>query len=136
MTDNPPEWTRFHTPRECVKAWALTEGEPRDATGIALETHVKVNETKSILADLVDEGVVERVERNGNVRFGPDRDHMHERAGHMIEDADSRADLLDGRDALVQRLDDIDDPVAERLTVHALRIIDLALKSEEAQKLT
>jgi hypothetical protein len=125
-------WTTWTTPRERVKAWALTDDAPRSANGIAFETCVRADRTREILSDLVAEGVVMRVERNGVVRYGPDRDHMKHEADQLLADAEDVEDLYNRRDDMVQRLDDVKDPVVERLVAYHLKITDLAIKTVEA----
>jgi len=129
-------WTTWTTPRERVKAWALTDDAPRSADGIAFETCVHADRTRDILTDLVEEGVVTRVERDGVVRYGPDRDHMNREANQLLIDADDMEDLYERRDSMVQRLDEVQDPVVERLTTYHLKILDFALKTEEAENLS
>jgi len=126
-------WMTGSSPRDRVRAWALTDDEPRSATGIALSTNVRVDRTKEILADLVAEGVVTRVERHGVVRFGPDRERMQREAEEVLADADGdEGKLRDRRDTLVQRLHDANDPVVERLAVYWLRVLDIALRNAES----
>lgn len=132
VTNDERTWTTWTTPRERVKAWALTDDAPRSANGVAFETCVRADRTRAVLWDLVAEGVVTRVERDGVVRYGPDRDHMKRQADQLLVDADDVEDLYDRRDGMVQRLDDVQDPVVERLTVYHLKIIDIALKAVEA----
>lgn len=132
ITNDERTWTTWSTPRERVKAWALTDDAPRSANGIALETCVHADRTREILSDLVAEGLVTRVERNGVVRYGLDRDHMKREADQLLADADDVEDLYNRRDGMVQRLDDVQDPVVERLTVYHLKILDIALKAVEA----
>jgi len=136
MTGNTNDewtWTTWTTPRERVKAWALTDGAPRSADGIAFETRVHADRTRDILSDLVAEGIVTRVERDDIVRYGPDRDHMDREANQLLVDNDGIEDLYERRDSMVQRLDEVQDPVVERLTTYHLKILDLALKTEEAE---
>lgn len=121
------------SPQDRVRAWALTDDEPRSAIGIALSTNVRVDRTRDILADLVAEGVVTRAERHGNVRFGPDRERMQREAEEVLADADGdEGKLRDRRDTMVQRLHDADDPVVERLTVYWLRVLDIAIRNAES----
>lgn len=132
MTDVPndtvQDWT---TTRERVKAWAVSDDAPRSAAGIACETLVDLDETRNILASLVADGVVVRVERGGVVRFGPNRERMREEAEEMLADAGVR-DLRKSRDRLVKRLHNVDNEVGKRLAVYWLRIIDIALLTAEA----
>ncbi|WP_449289562.1 DUF7342 family protein [Natronomonas salsuginis] len=137
MTSGTDErrWMMWSSPRDRVRAWALTDDAPRSATGIALSTNVRVDRTRQILANLVAEGVVTRAERHGVVRFGPDRERMQSEAEEVLADADGDEEKLrDRRDTLVQRLHDTNDPVVERLAVYWLRVLDIALRNAESGK--
>lgn len=125
-------WTTWSTPQERVRAWVLTDDAPRSANGIALETYVRADRTREILSNLVADGMVMRVERDGIVRYGPDRDYMEREADQLVADAEDIEDLYDRRDDMVQRLHDVQDPVVERLIAYHLKITDLAIKTVDA----
>lgn len=132
VTNDERTWTTWSTPQDRVKAWVLTDDAPRSANGIALETYVRADRTREILSNLVADGMVTRVERDGIVRYGPDREYMKREADQLVADAEDVEELYDRRDDMVQRLDDVQDPVVERLTAYHLKITALAIKTVEA----
>lgn len=124
------QWT---TDRNRVKSIVLTDGEPRSANGIAKEAIVEADRAQEILTDLVEDGVVEKAERNNETRYAADRDHIRREAVRMLEEADSRDDLRDVELSMLERLINVKDPMHERLIIYNLKIVSEALSLSDSE---
>jgi hypothetical protein len=121
------QWTEYTTDRDRVKSIVLTDGEPRSARGIAEAAVVASGPTREILANLVEDGVVTKAERNGKTRYAADRDHMHRESIRMLNDATDREELLELQNDMIERLQGCEEPAHERLIAHRLKIVAEAL---------
>lgn len=128
MTENPPEWTRFTSTRTRVKAWGVDDAPPRHADGIAAEAHVDPSRTRQILTDLVEDGVLVRADRDGNVAFARNREHMQRRAEELARDEDTTlADLKDDREGLTEDLRNTEEPAHQRLIEFEATVVHCAI---------
>lgn len=125
--DDHSTWTTWTTPKERVRAVAITDGEPRSARGIAETAVVESDRTQEILYELVENNVLVRADRNGKTRYAVDRDHIDREAERLRQEAEDRDQLLERQHDVLMRLHDLEEPMHQRMCEHHLRVIDAAL---------
>jgi hypothetical protein len=128
--DDHSTWTTWTTPKERVRAVAITDGEPRSARGIAETAVVEADRTRAILAKLAENNVLVRAGRNGKTRYAVDRGHIDREAERLRRGAEDREQLLERQHDVLMRLHGLEEPVHQRMCEHHLRVIDAALDQD------
>lgn len=126
-------WTTWTTEEERVRAIAISAGEPRSARQIAEDAIVGAERTRTILHDLTEDGVLVKAERNGKTRFAVDQDHIFRESERVLREANDREELLEMQHDALNRLQEVEEPMHQRLIEHRLKIVDAALDRGAAE---